>query len=103
MFAEPSENRDEEQKALDSSSSELDRRATPDQQRGPVANATDFDLHLLAFGSVRGIGVHALRALIDAAGGDLARVWDESTATIGDWLARARVKEARCVASDIGN
>src|SRR5207302_930077 len=56
-----------------------------------------------ALGKVRGLGVHALRALVDASGGDLARVWREDTPTIGDWLSRARVKDARRVATDIAN
>jgi hypothetical protein len=63
--------------------------------RGPAVDAVDFDLHLLALGSVRGVGVHALRTLIDTCGGDLSQVWHEDTATLGDWLARGRVKEAR--------
>jgi hypothetical protein len=53
----------------DTTSSE---RQTPtpegDQQRGPVAEAVDFDLNLLALGAVRGIGVLALRSLIDVTG-----------------------------------
>jgi predicted Rossmann fold nucleotide-binding protein DprA/Smf involved in DNA uptake len=60
-------------------------------------------VHLLAVGRVKGIGVQALRGLIDTFDGDLARVWREDTPTVGDVLARARVKEPRNVATEIAN
>lgn len=77
-------------------------RSAPQPLRGPAADAEDFDLHLLALGRVKGVGVHALRVLIDHAGGDLARIWHEDTPTLGDVLAKARVREARKVATAIG-
>jgi DNA protecting protein DprA len=100
MFAE-SPRADESQQPHGSDSGAP--KAKPTHQRGPALGVADFDLQLLALGLVRGLGVHALRALIDAFGGDLERVWAEDTATVGDLLARARVKEARRVASDIAN
>jgi hypothetical protein len=99
MFALPTG--EPEENAPDPNSPRRLNRETEQQQRGPAADAADFDLHLLALGALRGIGVHALRALVDATGGDLSRVWQEDTPTVGDWLARARVKEARHVATDI--
>jgi DNA protecting protein DprA len=72
----------------------------PLPQRGPARDSQDFDLHLLALGRVRGIGVKTLRALIDHYG-DLRSVWEETPSALHAVLHQAKVRDSAAVAAQI--
>lgn len=71
-----------------------------DRVNFPVTAIPDFDLHLLALAQVRGVGLHALRALI-LHYGNLEAVWDDDPAEITDVLVAARVRGGAHVADAI--
>lgn len=61
---------------------------------------SEFDVDFLALAQVRGVGVHALRALI-LAYGDLGRVWRDDPVRIAEVLTTARVPSAAHIADAI--
>src|SRR5262249_1061389 len=71
------------------------------KKAGVAADADQFDLHLLALGQVKGVGVAVLRGLIDTFEGDLARVWQEDVPTVADVLARRKVPRPQGLATQI--
>lgn len=74
------------------------------EQQRPIdsvaVSGPNFDLYALAIASVRGVGVHVLRGLIDQYG-DLRLFWDDDTPTMRDALARAKAKESAAIATHI--
>lgn len=64
------------------------------------ATTPEFDLHFLALAQVHGVGLQALRALIQAYG-DLKQVWSDDPERIAAVLAAARVRGSGHVADAI--
>lgn len=60
----------------------------------------EFGTHLLALAEVRGIGLHALRALVGAYP-SLSNVWTDEPENVTDLLAKARVPGAAQIARSI--
>ena len=66
----------------------------------PTVAIPEFDLHFLALAQIRGVGLHALRALI-LHYGNLERIWEDNPAQISEALTAARVPGAAHVADAI--
>jgi DNA protecting protein DprA len=60
-----------------------------------------FPVAFMALAFLPGLGFKGLRALIDALGEDLGRVWDENVEVVEGILSRARVPGARSLAHRI--
>src|SRR4051812_38194332 len=73
----------------------------PADRNDPELEVTPrFDVHLLALALIRGVGVHALRALIRSYG-NLERIWGEDPAKIAAILGSARVPGSDQIATSI--
>jgi DNA protecting protein DprA len=62
--------------------------------------ASEFDIQFLALAQLRGVGLHALRALV-LAYGELGDVWDDDPTRIAEVLTTARVPSAAHIADVI--
>ena len=66
----------------------------------PPATTPEFDLHFLALAQVHGVGLQALRALIQAYG-DLQQVWSDDPGRIAEVLTAARVRGSGHIADAV--
>jgi len=69
--------------------------------QGPDLSAEENTVHLLALADIHGVGFATVRALFEAYGGDLSRVWDADGEELFDHLRRARIPQPMPVIEQI--
>jgi DNA processing protein len=75
-------------------------RTVSDQHAPRLANDLEFDTHFLALSLLHGIGLNALRALMDSLA-DLSLIWREDPKAIEKVLRNARVPSSQALAKRI--